>query len=199
MTVTPPTLLLLLVAGWPQSLWTLHECLNFRGPLMNLDSLQRSTPIGTLAAERQVQQHKIIALFPLFAALQCNVKVLSRLALTIITIPKQQQKSPNTWWPFSVPAGELAQIHVASITNRMIRQAMSRRDVPAFTMMHVLQTSSELSRFSSTFCPLLSTSCPSAFNADMSIVSMKLYESPAAEANQTANISSSITTITTQQ
>src|SRR6218665_99417 len=29
------TLLLLVVAGWPQSLWTLHECLYFRGPLPN--------------------------------------------------------------------------------------------------------------------------------------------------------------------
>src|SRR6218665_1365142 len=34
MTVTPPTLLLLVVS-WPQSLWTLHECLYFRGPLPN--------------------------------------------------------------------------------------------------------------------------------------------------------------------
>src|SRR6218665_2688479 len=42
MAVIPPTLFLLLVAGWPkesyswpQSLWTLHECLCFRGPLPN--------------------------------------------------------------------------------------------------------------------------------------------------------------------
>src|SRR6218665_948351 len=33
MTVTPHTLLLFLVADWPQSLWTPHECLYFRGPL----------------------------------------------------------------------------------------------------------------------------------------------------------------------
>ena len=35
MTVTLSTLLLLLVGGWPQSLWTLHECFYFRGPLPN--------------------------------------------------------------------------------------------------------------------------------------------------------------------
>ena len=35
MTEAPHTALLLLVAGWPQSLWTLHECLYLRLPLPN--------------------------------------------------------------------------------------------------------------------------------------------------------------------